>query len=102
MRLAGSPRETSCASEGEEAAALYNMACCWCRLGQPKPALACLEALLEGGAFTDFAALRADADLAAARGPALDALLAKHDGPLARLLRPKPADGSGKKGWLQW
>lgn len=34
MRLSGSVREYSCASEGEENAALYNMACCWARLGQ--------------------------------------------------------------------
>lgn len=34
MRLAGSPKEYSCASEGEENAALYNMACCWAALGQ--------------------------------------------------------------------
>lgn len=34
MRLSGSVREYSCASEGEENAALYNMACCWARLGE--------------------------------------------------------------------
>lgn len=34
MRMSGSPKEYSCASEGEENAALYNMACCWVALGQ--------------------------------------------------------------------
>lgn len=34
MRLSGSVREYSCPSEGEENAALYNMACCWAALGQ--------------------------------------------------------------------
>jgi hypothetical protein len=34
MRLSGSVREYACASEGEENAALYNMACCWAVLGQ--------------------------------------------------------------------
>ena len=34
MRMSGSVREYSCASDGEENAALYNMACCWAKLGQ--------------------------------------------------------------------
>lgn len=76
MRLAGSPKEYSCASEGEENAALYNMACCWAALGQRASALTVLEALLDNN-FADYAAIRADPDLAPLRGPELDKLLAR-------------------------
>lgn len=44
---AGSVREYSCPSPGEENAALYNMACAYARMGQRSPALTCIEALLE-------------------------------------------------------
>lgn len=125
MRMAGSPKEYSCASEGEENSALYNMACCWAALGQKQvgsgsrtsprcaapsedgrcgatphnviagnnlapresqcaslalsllqSALTVLEALLDNN-FEDYAAIRSDPDLAALRGPELEALLSK-------------------------
>ena len=66
MRLAGSPRTYACASEGEMNAAMYNMICCLCRLGEEERALAVLDSLLKNG-FGDLDALRTDADLAALR-----------------------------------
>lgn len=100
MRLSGSVREYSCASEGEENAALYNMACCWARLGQKQPALTVLEALLDNG-FEDVRTIRADPDLAPLAGAELDKLLAKHDGLLAKLFGKKEKLSSNKP-WLQW
>ena len=76
MLFAGTVREYSCPSEGEEHAALYNMACAYARLGQRGPALTCLEGLLEAG-FDDFKSIRSDPDLAPVRGGELDQLLAK-------------------------
>jgi tetratricopeptide (TPR) repeat protein len=77
MRMAGSPREISCASPGEENSALYNMACCWSRLGEMASGITCLEALLDNG-FEDYQALRKDPDLAALRSnPDFDKLLSK-------------------------
>lgn len=69
----------SCASEGEEIAALYNLACAYCALGQRDAALASLEGAIETG-FKDFDALRSDPDLAPLRGPGLEILLAKAKG----------------------
>ena len=66
MRLSGSPRTYACASEGEMNAAMYNMICCLCRLGEEERALAVLDSLLKNG-FGDLDALRTDADLAALR-----------------------------------
>ncbi|KAL4420136.1 hypothetical protein ABPG77_010352 [Micractinium sp. CCAP 211/92] len=100
MRLSGSVREYSCASEGEENAALYNMACCWARLGEKQPALTVLEALLDNG-FEDVRTIRSDPDLAPLRGPELDSLLSKHDGLLAKLFGKKEKLSSNKP-WLQW
>jgi hypothetical protein len=76
MREAGSPREFACASQGEENAALYNMACCYCKLGQGSSAYTCIEALLENG-FEDVHALKSDQDLALIQGPKLNELLAR-------------------------
>lgn len=76
MREAGSPREFACASEGEENAALYNMACCYCKLGQISSAYTCIEALLENG-FEDVHALKSDPDLSPIQGPKLNELLSK-------------------------
>ena len=77
MRMAGSPKEISCSSEGEEQAALYNMACCWGKLGASAAAITCLTSLLEDTEFDDFNAVRTDPDLSSVRGPELDALLSK-------------------------
>ena len=76
MRMDGSPKEYACASEGEENAALYNMACCYCKMGKPEAALTCLEALLDNG-WDDAAAIRGDPDLAPARGPQMEQLLTR-------------------------
>ena len=67
VRLAGSPREYSCASDAEAAAALYNMACAYVALGELEPALTCLEGAVEGGGKEIAEAARSDADLAALR-----------------------------------
>jgi hypothetical protein len=101
MRLAGSPKEYSCASEGEENAALYNMACSYCRLGQPPAAMTCIEALLENG-FTDYDNLTSDPDLAELPREELSQLISKHDGLVAKLFRGKKEDASKKRPWLQW
>ena len=67
VRLSGSPREYSCASDGEAAAALYNMACAYVALGELEPALTCLEGAVEGGGSEVAEAARADPDLSALR-----------------------------------
>lgn len=101
MRLAGSPKEFACASEGEENAALYNMACCYCRLGQPPAAITCIEALLDNG-FTDYDALTSDPDLAGLPHEELSQLISKHNGLMAKLFRGRKEDASKKRPWLQW
>ncbi len=102
MRMAGSPKEFACPSEGEEHAALYNMACAYCKMNQASAALTCIEALLESG-FEDFNALKTDADLAAARqGSEFDKLISKYDGVLAKLFKKKKNEPSGEKPWIQW
>ncbi|PSC71097.1 Tetratricopeptide-like helical [Micractinium conductrix] len=102
MRMSGSVREYSCASEGEENAALYNMACCYAALGQKQAALTVLEALLDNE-FDQVATIRSDADLAPLRGPDLDKLLSKHDGLLSKVFgRKKKDDSSANKPWLRW
>lgn len=65
-----------CASEGEEQAALYNMACAYAALRQRDSALTCLEGAFEAG-LSDYEAVRSDPDLDAVRGPELDKLLSK-------------------------
>jgi len=103
MRMAGSPKEYACASEGEEQAALYNMACAYCKLNQASAALTCIEALLESG-FEDFNALKTDADLAVARqeASAFNKLLGNYDGVLAKLFKKKKNEPAGEKPWIQW
>lgn len=103
MRMAGSPKEYACASEGEEQAALYNMACAYCKLNQASAALTCIEALLESG-FEDFNALKTDADLAVARqqGSEFDKLIGKYDGVLAKFFKKKKNEPAGEKPWIQW
>lgn len=43
------PAPRSCPSDAEENACLYNMACCYCKLGQVDAAFTCIEAVLENG-----------------------------------------------------
>jgi hypothetical protein len=50
-RVSGSPREYLCPSDAEENAALYNMACAYCQMGQGEAALTCVEAVLENGGW---------------------------------------------------
>lgn len=50
-------------SEGERQAALFNIACCYSRLGQAREGLAALAGCLEAG-YQDGDQLRADPDLA--------------------------------------
>ncbi|KAI3436014.1 hypothetical protein D9Q98_002071 [Chlorella vulgaris] len=100
MRMSGSVREYSCASEGEENSALYNMACAWAALGEKQSALTVLEALLDND-FDDFNGIRTDPDLASLRGPELDSLLAKKDGLFAKLFAKKKESTSNKP-WIQW
>ena len=69
-------REVSCPSDGEEQAALYNMACSYARLGQREAALTCLEAVLESG-YSDTQSLRSDPDLEGLRGRELNELLSR-------------------------
>ena len=66
----------SCASEGEEMAALYNLACAYAALGQKEAALASLEGAFEIG-FQDYNACRTDPDLRILQGTSLDALIDK-------------------------
>lgn len=67
VRLSGSPREYSCASDAEAAAALYNMACAYVALNEIAPALTCLEGAVEGGGRGIAESARGDPDLAALR-----------------------------------
>lgn len=76
-------REYACPSQGEEHAALYNMACAYAAMGQKTPALTCIEGLLDSG-FEDFKTLRTDPDLAALRSE-LEVLVGKYDNLLAKV-----------------
>jgi hypothetical protein len=64
----------SCASEGEEIAALYNLACAYASLGKLESALASLEGAF-GAGFVDYATLRSDPDLERLQGPGLEKLI---------------------------
>lgn len=64
----------SCASEGEEIAALYNLACAYASLGRIESALASLEGAFSAG-FEDYATLRRDPDLKSLQGPGLETLI---------------------------
>lgn len=105
MRIAGSPKEISCPSEGEENAALYNMACAYCQMKPPKieAAMTCLEAALDNG-FEEIDNIRQDSDLQPLRGPQLEGLLRKYSGLgsfLTRKVKSKKFD-SNDKPWLLW
>ena len=103
VRAAGSVIESSCPSDAEEAACLYNMACAYAALGQKDSALTCLEAALavDGAAEPTAATARGDPDLAPLAGAAFEAVLAKAaaGGALGGLLGGgRRAGGDG--GWL--
>lgn len=69
----------SCASEGEEIAALYNLACAYAALRQSDAALAALEGAFEAG-FQDYNTCRSDPDLRNLQGSKLDMLIAEKQG----------------------
>lgn len=73
MRMAGSPKEYACPSNGEENAAMYNLACCYAQLGKLEAALTCLEGLNDD--FENWDAMKSDPDLAPLRGPQLEKLV---------------------------
>ena len=64
MRAAGSVVETSCPSDAEEAAALYNAACAYVALGQLDAADTMLRAALATDAPADAGTVLEDPDLA--------------------------------------
>jgi hypothetical protein len=66
VRLAGRPLEFGVPSDGEAAAALFNMACAYAALGQTAAGLTCLDAAAEApGSLAEglVEALRSDPDL---------------------------------------
>ncbi|KAK9811503.1 hypothetical protein WJX72_004946 [[Myrmecia] bisecta] len=98
FRLAGTVREYRCASEAEENAALYNMACVYAQTGRRESALTCLEAALENN-FSDFQTMRTDPDLKPIKGPELDQLLSKYDGLLAKIFKRRNKEQQPDKPW---
>lgn len=104
MRMAGSVREYACPSEGEEQAALYNIACCYCCMGRPQAALPTLTALLDSG-FDDIRTLESDPDLAPLRAlkEYQDIVGGLRGGMLGGLFKQKKgAKGSTNQPWVQW
>lgn len=68
-------------SDGEKAAALYNSACCFARLGDARSGLVALAGCLETG-YADFNQVRADPDLEFLRAdPRFEGLLARFEPP---------------------
>mmetsp|Transcript_36297 Transcript_36297/g.92760 ORF Transcript_36297/g.92760 Transcript_36297/m.92760 type:complete len:218 (+) Transcript_36297:185-838(+) len=105
MRMSGTVREFSCPSEGEENAALYNMACAYSQLGETQSAVTCLQGALENG-FDDFQQLRKDPDLANIQGGELEAAIRKFENPgdkINAIFGRKRGKNSGtNKPWLIW
>jgi len=98
MRLSGTVKEYACPSEGEENAALYNMACCYAKMNKKEPAITCIDALLENG-FEDYSSIRSDQDLAAVQGKELENVLSKYDNVVRKVFKqPKKTE----KPWLLW
>ena len=94
-------KEYACPSDGEEQAALYNMACCYARLKEVESGLLCLKGLLESG-FVDYDTLRTDQDLEGLRASSeFEAVLGKYDTIASKLLgRKKRKTGEKEKNWL--
>jgi len=100
MRYSGTVREISCASPGEENAALYNIACCCARLGKPQDGLEALQTALENG-FDGYENIKTDPDLAPVRQLAeFDSMFGKYDSLLAKLTGKKSS--TNKKWWERW
>ena len=101
MRLSGGVKEYSCPSEKEEQAALYNMSCCYAKLGKKAAALTCIEALMESG-FEDYDSLQHDPDLALIQNSEeLNSIIGKHTGLFARLIK-RNSKREEKKPWIGW
>jgi len=99
MRYAGTVKEISCASTGEENAALYNIACCYARLGTPKEGLEALKTCLENG-FEDYENIKADSDLEPIRQlPEFNGMFGKYDNILTKMRGKK---NSNKKWFERW
>lgn len=106
MRMSGTVREFSCPSEGEENAALYNMACAYSQLKETQSAVTCIQGALENG-FDDFQTLRKDPDLANIQGGALEEVIGKFEKPLDKINAifgrdKKQKDSGTNKPWLLW
>lgn len=107
MRMASSPKEYSCPSEGEENAALFNMACAWSQIGENASAMTCVEALLDNN-FDDFNALRIDPDLSSLQGLQLEELINQSTTSTNPILgifgggQKKESGSNNDKPWLQW
>jgi hypothetical protein len=101
LQRADSPREYACPSEGEERAALYNMACCYAKLGEVDSGMAVLRGLLENG-FEDLDTLRNDEDVEGLRSsPEFEQLLVEaSSAQKPGLFGQKKRKGSSSKGWL--
>ncbi|KAK3252303.1 hypothetical protein CYMTET_38391 [Cymbomonas tetramitiformis] len=100
MRYKGTVKEISCASPGEESAALYNLACCYSQMGSMDQALEAVDSCLENG-FSDFDSLKQDPDLEAVRKDVrFNAILLKYNNLLSNLSGKK--DGSNKQWWERW
>ena len=113
-RLEGSPREHACPSDGEETAALYNLACCYSRMGKMDAAMEMVKAVVDAG-FEELDTLRRDDDLAplrAAMGSAFEAALAAGGGDdgsggavgvLGKMLGGRrKKTGSTNSPWITW
>jgi len=102
LRVQGSIRETSCASDGEMAAALYNMACCYVKMGQPDTAVDALGSSFEAG-FDQFDELLQDPDLASIKdNMKLKALILANNNPLAKMGRENKKKSQKKGLFDRW
>lgn len=101
FRFAGRAKEFSGPDESEEQSALYNMVCCYSKMGEYESALTCLEGLLEIG-FDDFEALRKDPDLKELRSKdaRLENLLAKSKSLPNKFFKMFQKDSNPNKPWF--
>mmetsp|Transcript_25654 Transcript_25654/g.48626 ORF Transcript_25654/g.48626 Transcript_25654/m.48626 type:complete len:230 (-) Transcript_25654:322-1011(-) len=100
MRYQGTLREISCASNGEENAALYNIACSYAKMGNVAQGLQAISDCMENG-FDDFDAIRSDPDLAPIRAsPDFEAIMGKHNSVIGKLFGKNNKKTSQNKTWL--
>lgn len=97
MRYQGRLKELSCASEGEINAALYNMACCFAKMGRVEDGLQAMSDCMENG-FDNYEAFKTDPDLQSLRqSPDFDKVIGKYDNVFAKI-KGKKSDTN--KSWL--